>query len=303
MKHFTNKWVLYGLEPITAFWIIIISETLTFDLSNKFSKVETFLTLPCSEILGCYLIDQEEAADVFRQVRYFWGKAWKVASLFVSVTIWILSDLLRLSEEEVLHQTPDTRQELWLPPWLFSVCSPEQSRQQGKLQFWLKSKNCTLCRWPWELCTWNLRVGPCNHWDVLDVGMEQLQLQPDLTFSFGISPLVILGALNYPGRKISLTSRDGCGCEQILLAFPLLCLVARQVWVILSCAAFVVRENWHWEIVAGGSMSCIIWENTGVSCSGRATNGQRNIRFSIRSFRVWFFFLLYQFCNSINIIK
>lgn len=56
MKHFTNKCVLYGLELIIAFWIISISETLTLGLSNRFLKVEKFLTVPCLVILSYYLI-------------------------------------------------------------------------------------------------------------------------------------------------------------------------------------------------------------------------------------------------------
>lgn len=56
MTHFTNKWVLHGIELIIAFWIVTISETLTFGQSNKILKAEKFLTLPCLVILSYYLI-------------------------------------------------------------------------------------------------------------------------------------------------------------------------------------------------------------------------------------------------------
>lgn len=170
----------------------------------------------------------------------------------------------------------------------------------------ISGEPCTLCRWPWELCTWSPRVGAftCNPWDVLDVGMEQLQLQPDLTFSLEISPLVILGTLNCPVRKcifsitgwvwaISSSFSSFVSCGHAVLGYTELCCFCSQ-------GELALRDAGMSALLARESVSCIIWEKTEVSCSVRAAHGQRNLRFSIQSFGVWFFFSLYHFYENNN---
>lgn len=94
--------------------------------------------------------------------------------------------------------------------------------------------------------------------------MEQLQLQPDLTFSFEIRALVILGALNYPVKNVSSASQVRCGCEQILLAFATFVSCSHAVLGFSELCCFcsqrklALRDTGMSALLARGSMSCII---------------------------------------------
>lgn len=292
MKHFTNKWVLYGLEPIIVFWIISISETLTFDLSNKFSKVETFLTLPCLVIPGCYLIDLCFAER--KKLQMYLGKSdISEESLESSIAVCECHHMDPFRSAQAVRGgsvAPNSRYTTgavaasvavqcvqWVQHWA----------EQGKLQFWLKSKNCTL-----QVAMGIVHMEPegrtlqplgcpgCGH------GTAPAPTWSNI-LTWNITPSHSGGTELSWQKNMSLASQDGCGCEQILLDFPLLCLVAVLGYTELCCfcsqGKLALRDSGMSALLARRSMSCIIWENTGVSCSGRATNGQRNLRFSIRS--------------------
>lgn len=194
----------------------------------------------------------------------------------------------------------------WLQPWAEQAAGKESP--SSDLNPRISGEPCTLCghgncacrAWGWEPSPATPGMSWMWAWKSSSSNLiEHSHLK--------YHPLPFWGHWIILSENVSSASQVGCECEQIVLAFPLLHLVAMQGCLVLSCAAFcsqgelALRDTGMSALLARWSVSCIIGEKTEVSHSVRATRGQRNLRFSIRSFGVWFFFPLYQFYNNNNI--
>lgn len=149
MKHFTNKRVVYRLDLIITFWIISISETLTFGLSNKSLKLEKFLTLPSLVILSyfaslvCAFLRGRSCRCIQASQIFLRGSLESsiVVCEWVSPYGWF-PVCSGCQGRKRCTKLPDTDRSCgcfhgcrvcvsWLQPWA----------EQGKLQLWFKSQN------------------------------------------------------------------------------------------------------------------------------------------------------------------